>query len=683
MTRRTLWAVRLLMLAVVAAVVLVVRTSLMVRKPTPPSTPTPMAVVETPPPAGKDMWLSGFNYQRFDADGRATVIKAASYLGQDQDEIRLRQVEVDFVYMAKGKPGKTHIVADEAVMTPKINKGDFRGHVVLTTEEPIPTKSGETTKGFELRTEQLIYRGDKGIARTEAPVTFKRKDVSGSSRGLVYNAEAGLVTFPAEAYVRIDDENVGPTQIRSSRASLDREKGVMKFEDGVRMNHGAETLVSKTLIVGYAEEGLSINRFQAIDDVVLNVSGSTVLPGTKTALMGKGSRTIRAKRLFALFRPDRTLEEVTAVDDAELVLTPPPGDPADPSTLKGGALGFVFDGQGQLTELQATKGASFVTRPKTGTGLRIDSQRLLVNVDPPSGSMKSMQFDRDVNLVRGTQKATSARARFDLVNNALDLLDGPRMTDSSDGSDLVANSISLETKTQNLKARNNVRQTVKPGKAADGPFGSASAPTVITGATLEYDGAQHRASYRGGVLLRSGTDEIRSKELALQNAGPGQRVLKANGQVSATMGTKDAGAEAKDDKPTAVQSRSETLEYDEARRTLRYSGDVTLLLGVLRTRSPRAEVLLAEGGQAVQELRAGEPVDAYQEKRQAKGEKLVYVPAEKSVSLTGKLVSFKDLEREMQGKSLTFFLGDDRIIVDGRERGRTETLIRPKESPKP
>ncbi len=674
MTRKTLWAIRLLMIAIVVVVAVVVRLSLG-RKPGaagPPSSAPAASPAATPPGDGKNTWLSHFDYKRFDADGRGIAIKAATYLGQEHEEVRLRQTEVDFTYMAKGVPGTTHVVADEAVMTPKISKGVFQDNVVVTTRE-----------GFELRTDMLIYRGDKGIARTEAPVSFKRKDVSGSSRGLLYNAEAGTVEFLAEAFLRIDDENVGPTEIRSARASLDRERAVLKFEDRVTMSHGAEQLQCKTLIVGYSEVDLAINRFQAIDDVRLTVSGATVLPGTATPLMGKGSRTISARRLFALFRPDKTLQEVTAVDDAQVVFHPPAGEKSETIVLKGGNLGFVFDQKGQLTELQGAKGASFISRPPAGTGFKVDSQRLLIRVDPPTGSMKSIQFDKDVVLERGEQKGTAGRARFDAARKSLELLNGPRLVDSGDGSELAANAITLGTTTEDLTARNNVRQTIQPGKGRSGPFGS-QAPTVITTAALEYDGAKRLATYRGGVLLRSGNDEVRARQIAVRDAGAGERFLQASGAVAATMATGEGTKEAKAvDNPTAVESRSETLEYDEAKATLRYGGDVTLLVGELRTRSPRAEVLLGEDGRTVKELRAGEPVDAYHEKRQAKGEKLVYLPAEKSVSMSGKHVSFKDLEREMQGKSLTFFLGDDRIIVDGRERGRTETLIRPKESPKP
>ena len=41
----------------------------------------------------------------------------------------------------------------------------------------------------------------------------------------------------------------------------------------------------------------------------------------------------------------------------------------------------------------------------------------------------------------------------------------------------------------------------------------------------------------------------------------------------------------------------------------------------------------------------------------------------------------KDPTQELEGRSLTFHVGDARILVDGREQVRTQLIIRP-EKPK-
>ena len=61
---------------------------------------------------------------------------------------------------------------------------------------------------------------------------------------------------------------------------------------------------------------------------------------------------------------------------------------------------------------------------------------------------------------------------------------------------------------------------------------------------------------------------------------------------------------------------------------------------------------------------------------------LTYTPQDEKMVLEGEKVTLRDGGREVEGRSLTFRVGDDSILVDGQQLVRTETVIR-KESPKP
>ena len=100
--------------------------------------------------------------------------------GKDGEEQRLRGVEVNLTYMAKGQPGKATIVADQGVYAPTQQKAVFQGHVHVTTED-----------GMDLKTDQLIYRGDHNSVKSDTHVEFKRKDLSGTAHGFTYDSETG------------------------------------------------------------------------------------------------------------------------------------------------------------------------------------------------------------------------------------------------------------------------------------------------------------------------------------------------------------------------------------------------------------------------------------------------------------------------------------------------------------
>jgi hypothetical protein len=51
------------------------------------------------------------------------------------------------------------------------------------------------------------------------------------------------------------------------------------------------------------------------------------------------------------------------------------------------------------------------------------------------------------------------------------------------------------------------------------------------------------------------------------------------------------------------------------------------------------------------------------------------------MAVVGDKVTLTDPGQEVQGRSLTFHLGDDRVVVDGQERVRTQTVIRSRKEP--
>src|SRR5262245_57091423 len=160
--------------------------------------PEPTAAPEKPTSARAD----NFEYKSFKGDQEGFILRALKMVGQEQEEVTLRGVDLTFKFVARGKPGTGRIVSDEGVIAPAIQKGNFQGHVVVTTDD-----------GVELHTDSLIYRGDKQLAKTEAPVQFKRKDLSGSATGATYDAAEGRLELPADVVLRIQDEDNPPTDI--------------------------------------------------------------------------------------------------------------------------------------------------------------------------------------------------------------------------------------------------------------------------------------------------------------------------------------------------------------------------------------------------------------------------------------------------------------------------------------
>jgi lipopolysaccharide transport protein LptA len=125
-----------------------------------------------------------------------------------------------------------------------------------------------------------------------------------------------------------------------------------------------------------------------------------------------------------------------------------------------------------------------------------------------------------------------------------------------------------------------------------------------------------------------------------------------------------------------VEVRAKDMVYEEAKQRVVYNGEVVIRQGDIRSKSPQATVNLTPDGSAVQTLVAGEPVEVEQGVRKGAGNRATYTPDKETVVLVGERVTLSDPTRQVEGRSLTFHVAEDRILVDGREEVRTESIFK-------
>lgn len=634
----------------------------------PPPSPSASSSTAIPPIAGAARTQNLVFTQVSGADSKFKLT-AGEMVGKEEEELRLRTVDFQFDYTAKGEKRKGSIVADECVYTPTVQKAVFQGHVKLTTDD-----------GAELRTEQLIYRGDKQLARSELPVEFKRQTLSGAAKGFEYHGQDGHLEMNGDVLVRAEPQGKPPLEIRSQRAVLLREEGTMRFTDGVRVNQVGDQLTTDRFELDFGEDNV-IYRARAIDQVVLQTS-SAVTPGAAAA----GTRHLKCRKLDLWFRPDGSLQEATAVDDAVLTLTAAPKEPPERRKLEAGVITFKFDAEGRLEGLQTLKETTFTTTPlppNKAAPRTLTCARLTGEMDAASGEPKRIEFDKNVVFTEGKRKGTGQKAFYDGAKGELFLDEGPQLLDAEQGSDLTAQGILIGTRTGNVTANEQVRHVLKNTGRTQGSFlGHGNEPILITSRFLEYTSKTRVARYWEGALLRTGTDEIRAAEVRLQDQQQGARRLEAEGSVISLLHPRQAKSDGKP--PAAVEARSKKMVYEEAKREITYEGEVAIKQGDIATRSPKAWLVLTPDGARLESMKAGDTVEVVQGNRKARGSHGTYMPAEETMVLTGDRVVLLDPQQQVEGRSLTFHVGDDRILVDGQEQVRTQTIIRStKEPPSP
>lgn len=636
------------------------------RAPSPGPSPSASPAVPLPEGASRTQDLV---LQNFKDGSSGWTLRAGESVGKEGEEYRLRQVNLQFTYTQKGQKHQGTIVADEAVLTPTVEKGVFQGHVKLTTDD-----------GAELASEQLIYRGDKKLAKSELATAFKQGNLSGTSLGFEYLSEEGRLELLADVVIRVAPPGRPPLDIKSASAQLVRgeQQGTAQFVGGVQVDQAGDRLTTDRFELDFGEDNV-VYRARAVENVVLQTS-SAATPGATAG----GTRHLTCRKLDLWFRPDSSLEGATAVDDAVLTLSPAPKEPPEKRRLASGVLTFKFDEQGRLASLETLKGTTFTSTPVPPNKAQprtLVCQRLTAEVDPATGEPKLAEFTKDVAFTQGRQKATGQRAFFDGAKSELFISESPQLIDGDQGSDLTAQGILIGTRTGDIGANEQVRHVIKNPKAkkGDGGFlGHGEEPMLLTSRFLQYTAKTKVARYWEGALLRTGGDEIRASELRLHETGAGARTLEAEGSVISSLQPRAAS---KDRPPAAVEARAAKMVYEEAKREVTYEGDVAIKQGDISTRSPQARLLLSADGRKLEFLKAGNPVEVVQGQRKARGSEGTYTPADETMVLTGDKVVLQDPGQEVEGRSLTFRVGDETILVDGQEQVRTQTIIRSRQDP--
>lgn len=628
----------------------------------------------TPGEAGPKQRIEGFEYRGYKGDRETYVLRARRYEGQEQDQLKLGGVDMDFNYMSRGTPGTGHIKSDDGSYTPAQQRAVFRGHVVLTTQD-----------GLELTTESLIYRGDRSLARTDEYVEFKRQQLSGSSQGMEYHAEEGWLELQSQAYLRIEgDAGHAATEIRGGRARVERGDEEMRFADAVQVTRGRDTLTSDRLLLGFSWDEQRISRVQAVDNVRLDMAAGEALPGTTGPTAPRGPRLLECARLELSFRPDRKMERALAVGEARLTAMPAAGEPAEKRILWADALTFLFDEQERLERIVGQKGSGFDAQPlgaEKGPPRSVRCQTFTARVAPETGEVRAIEFRQDVVFEQGSREARSERARYDGGEDKLYLVGDPRLADRDDGSQLTAKSVEIGTQSGDISARGQVEHLLQREgtQRSGGLLASGEGATRVSSRLFDYEERSRTAWYRDKAVLRSGQDVVQAPDIRIREESAGRRKLEASGGVVSTLHPR-ATAEQPEQAPVDAQAREMT--YDEASQQVVYTGDVTLTQKDVVTVSPVATLALTPDGSGLLSVVAGEPVEVRQGNRTAAGARVTYNPSSESMVLVGEKVVLRDPGREVSGRSLTFHLGDDRILIDGREEGRVETVF-PSKPPKP
>ena len=347
-----------------------------------------------------------------------------------------------------------------------------------------------------------------------------------------------------------------------------------------------------------------------------------------------------------------------------------------------------FDSRGRLDRLLGHSGIE-LNRQSGSAAPQMASSRELDAAIGPGGQWTLLELNHDVKFSQADRTAGCEHAR---INRSADLI---RLEGSAHVSDASAQTAApwfeINQRSGALRAGGGVRSTsllVGKGNRAD----LGSGPAHISADTLDgysstghliYTG--HSRFWQGEALLEADAIEIWREESRLD----------ARGNVAAVF-LEQPSTHANSSTPTLWEIRAPLFRYwSEAGRARLENGvtavstegallSQTLDLYLASTGPQKDSAQLAQnatmsatGGRQVVRALASGGVVVKQGNRQGTAQQAEYTAADGKFVLSGGLPTFTDATGDtVTGRSLTFFVANDTILIDSHEGSRTLTKHR-------
>lgn len=415
------------------------------------------------------------------------------------------------------------------------------------------------------------------------------------------------------------------------------------------------------------------------------------------ATPGLGTHILSAQHAEMYLAPDgETLREVKTRASSTIQLFPAKAG-EEKRTIQGDTFHMQFGPDGELAEFTAdqkvrlvAEGTGKVARNRTSA-----SDHLWASFDSHTHSVSQMRQWGNFAYREPERQARAERADYSADGDVF-VLQGEPLVWNPTGK-LAARKITLVNSTSDVTAEKQVSTTYFPSRT---PGSQPPEPVHVTAERMQYNSKTEKAVYRGNARIWQGSSLIEAGVLELDRQ---RQTLTARESVYSIF---PGRSESQNGKPRPagraaaspdfgsgpVEIRSNSLIYKDQEQRAQYQGEVRMQNVSATLTSRELEILFEEpaklrpgasttpslpvsgGSWQVERAVATGDVVIVQPGRKATGTGAEYFPRENKIILIGNLAAISDAQKGLtQGTRLTYFTGDDRILVQGEPGSPAET----------
>jgi lipopolysaccharide export system protein LptA len=567
--------------------------------------------------------------------------------------------------------------------------------------------------GLKATTDEARYSSGEQVVRVPGKVEFSRGAMSGSGVGMTYDQPRDVVWLLDQARINVKAQKGGDPgmAIAAGAAGMARRDKYFRFERGftatregrqmsaddavaymtddeervrsieLRGNSkivmgeaaegGLESLSGRDANLTYADDGETLER------VVLAGAGVIQLVGAA----GQPGRRIGGELITIDLAPDGAVTSLVARDKVELALPQTADAPA--RVIKAATMDATGEPGRGLTGARFTNNVEF-REQKAGAPPRVARSRTLSVVLAAGGGVDDALFGGGTRFEDGALVAAAVEAKYRVEAGTLalsGLMAGKPPEVRNERLIVNATTIDLTLDGPRMVAKGAVQSVTQPSRRTPGgkPVDGATvpgllrddAPANVTAAALDYDGAADKAVYTGSARLWQAQTAIAADTITIDEKTGN---LTANGSVRSTLPFEQLDSKTNEKTKVSSIASSQDLHYDDAIRRATYTTNAHVVGPQGDLRAVKIEMYLAEGGGSLEKVEAYENVHLKTDDRVATGQRMTFFAAEERYVMTGAPVKIVESCRETTCKVLTFFRSADRVLCDGSEEKRTQTV---------
>jgi lipopolysaccharide transport protein LptA len=552
------------------------------------------------------------------------------YIGEDKNYHAEGNVEIIFLKKRDGKD--VFIYGNEVVYDKDWN------HFVL---------SGSGKVKFEdlvIESVSLHYDNKKELFSTAKGVNFSSEGISGTAQKLDYLLGQEKLLLRGNVHLRLRPivQTSVPVLVQGKKFEYSRKTRQGRMDGGVSLFHGESRAAASNLsfVLSADEENIRTLALKGKAKAILREGERKNNPSSRwpSSFSQSARREVEAEEIEIMAFPD--LQKVQAVEargDCSFKFVSSSGSF---TRIRAESVKFLFDRDGELAGFEALKEARMVDQEEKSAEKRVvEGDSLII---------------KDGTNVLGVKGKGPYEARV-----------------ASSSSEIFAEEIFISLDNNNLEVKSGVKVVLnsKKGEKNRVGFFSEGDPVLIKAKQMRYFDQDKRFLFNGDIKAWQQKRTLLADEIALyEETG---KIL-SRGGIKSIFPHKPKDEE----KEERVEISSDKMTYDPEQNLVCYEKRSSLKVKDIDLQAESILVYLGEEEGDVLKIVAREDVVIDQNVGEGRGEEAIYDPDKDSVVLLGNPVLVDKDRGITRGDKLTFYLADDRILVENKARERSVTVIK-------